>query len=162
MEITVVPMWISEIAPTSIRGILGNATGISVNLGYITASWLGVGFYYAHETGTTIWRAPLAIGCLPCIEDIICVPFLPESPRYLLLQDETEKARGIVKSLHSKDDDPIHAYATAEFCQMQTQLAFEKSSDSSWLALWQRPSCLDYGTILYSGLGYNTGETLIL
>jgi MFS family permease len=128
------------VAPPSIRGILGNGTGIFVNIGYITASYLGVGFYYADSTASNIWRWPLAIGCLPCIIGIIWVFYIPESPRYLLLKDQTDKAWEIVRSLHSRDDDPIHAYATAEFYQIRKQLEFERTLETSYLSMWKRPS----------------------
>jgi MFS family permease len=140
MEITVVPLWITEVAPPSIRGVLGNFNGIFVNLGYITASYVGVGIYYANSTGNSIWRGPLAIGCLPCIIGIIWVLFVPESPRYLLLNDQGDKAWNIIRSFHSRDDDPTHLHATAEYYQIRKQLEFERTLNEGYLAMWKRPS----------------------
>jgi hypothetical protein len=41
-----VPLWIAEIAPPKIRGILVDIHPVMVNFGYTCASYVGIGFYY--------------------------------------------------------------------------------------------------------------------
>lgn len=68
------------------------------------------------------------------------MPFLPESPRWLLQKGHTERARNIVGLLHHTSDDPNNDYARQEFLQMQSQLEMDRTLDSSWRILITRPS----------------------
>lgn len=45
MELAAVPLYITELVPPRGRGILSDATAIFVNVGYVSASYVGVGFY---------------------------------------------------------------------------------------------------------------------
>lgn len=135
-----VPLWITEVVPPKDRGILADATAVFVNIGYVSASYVGVGFFYYKDAPLSIWRAPLAIGCLPCLICLIWVPFVPESPRYLLLKDQTEKAWRIVKDLHSTKEDVNSTYARAEFHQMRSQLALDRTLKAGYIEMFRRPS----------------------
>jgi MFS family permease len=141
-EVTMVPLWITEVAPPHIRGILSNINGVFVDVGYVMASYVGVGFYFVgkNSSGTTVWRGPLALGCLPCILCILWTTFVPESPRYYLLTDQAEKAWDVIREVHSGEDDPNHSYATAEFYQMRKQLEFERTLNVGYLEFMRRPS----------------------
>jgi hypothetical protein len=68
------------------------------------------------------------------------MPWLPESPRWLLAVDREDQAWEIVKRLHSTKDDPEHEYATGEFYQMKTQHNLDRGLDGSWLEMFRRPS----------------------
>lgn len=98
----------------------------------------------------SVWRAPLAIGCLPCLIVLLWAPFIPESPRYLLLKDQTDKAWEIVKNLHSTKEDLDHAYARGEFHQMRTQLAIDRKLKAGYLEMFKRPS---YRKRVFMGMG---------
>ncbi|RFU26446.1 hypothetical protein B7463_g9886, partial [Scytalidium lignicola] len=183
IELATAPLWITELVPPKDRGILSDATAIGVNVGYVSASYVGVGFFYYKDAPLSVWRAPLAIGCLPCLIVLLWVPFIPESPRYLLLKDQIDKAWEIVKRLHSTSDDPDHTYARAEFNQMRTQLAIDRGLKSGYIEMFRRPSYRkrvfmgmgltfalqssgvlvinNYGTLLYKDLGFNTAQQLL-
>lgn len=68
------------------------------------------------------------------------MPILPESPRWLLANDQADKAWQIIGRLHHNLNDPDNNYALAEFTQMQKQLDLDRSMDSSWRILLTRPS----------------------
>lgn len=55
----------------------------------------------------------------------------PESPRWLLINGKTEKARDIVFKMHTvKGNDE---FAQAEFSEMEKQIAIDRTLDTSWV-----------------------------
>lgn len=140
MNYQTTPFWIAELVPPRGRSILAGIPGLLGVVGYIFAAYIGIGFYYYRGTNSVQWRVPLAIGCLPPIGFLLTSYWLPESPRWLLSHDRKEEAWNIVAELHSTDTDVDREYATAEFYQIQKQNELDKQLDSSWVALFRRPS----------------------
>ena len=134
-----VPLWITEVVPPKDRGGLANITAVMVNIGFIAASYVGVGFFY-YQDSVNAWRAPLAFTCLPCLINLICMPWLPESPRWLLATGKTDQAWEIVVKLHSRDDDSNHEFAQGEFYQMRKQIELDNTLRTSFVAMLKRPS----------------------
>jgi MFS family permease len=177
-----VPLWITEVAPPKGRGALANIHGWMAVLGYLLASYVGVGFYYYQHGSGNQWRAPLAFACLPPLITLGFLFKVPESPRWLLSEEQPDRAWKIVESLHRTSDDPTGVYARAEFAEMKNQIELDRSLDSSWKILITRPSyrkraliaCAllsfiyssgtlsisNYGPSLFAGLGYSTAQTL--
>lgn len=140
MLLVSVPLWITELAPPRGRGILANIHALMATFGYLCASYVGVGFFYYQKGSGNQWRAPLAFVCLFPLITLSFMPWLPESPRWLLVKGRTDEAWKIIERLHRTNDDPNNDYAHAEFQQMQTQIDLDRSLDSSWRILLTRPS----------------------
>lgn len=79
--VTLVPLYQSEVSTTSIRGFLVGMGGVMICMGYITASWVGLGFYFVKGT-TNQWRGPLAIQVLSPLLLCLGLRWVPESPRW--------------------------------------------------------------------------------
>lgn len=79
--VSLVPLYQSEISPPKIRGLLVGMHGAGIGMGYTSASWIGVGFYFVKASGTQ-WRMPLAIGALWPLLLAAGVLLIPESPRW--------------------------------------------------------------------------------
>jgi MFS family permease len=163
MLLVCVPLWITEIAPPRGRGVLANIHGLMAVLGYLIANYTGVGFYYYQNGSGEQWRAPLAFACLFPLVLLSFLPFLPESPRWLLAHDRSEDAWKIVERLHRTNDDPHGEYAQSEFLQMRKQLELDMSLDSSWKVILTRPSYLKRAAISCCVLTfiYNSGVLVI-
>jgi len=71
---------------------------------------------------------------------MICIPFVPESPRYLLMKGEKEKAWAIIKDLHSRAEDVDHNYARVEFQEMEEQIDLDRTLRVGYWGMLQRPS----------------------
>ena len=176
-----VPLWITETVPPNVRGSFSQLHGFSLNVGYLLSSWVGYGFYFYE--GPSVWRAPFAITAAPGLLLLAGLYWIPESPRYLLLKDRTDKAWTIVRNLHSTSQDSEHDYAKREFYQMQKQIELDRTLDSSYLTILKRPSyrkramlaifvvfivqssgvsiTANYGPTLYSNLGFSPEKQLL-
>jgi MFS family permease len=151
--------------------------GVNIALGYALASYMGMAFFFADDP-VAKWRGPLGIALLWPFMMIAIVFIVPESPRFLLMKGEVEKARDIVYRLHSIKGDPDQEFARSEFYQMQKQTEWDKTLDPGWIAMftkkgYRRRTALamgfafvgqstgvlvvnNYGPTLYATLGYDT------
>lgn len=80
-----VPLWMSEVAPPGVRGRLVDCHGALLLLGYALASWVGYGFYKMDSANA--WRGHQAVNAIPAVLVLVGLYFLPESPRWLLMND---------------------------------------------------------------------------
>uniref|UniRef100_A0A673LKD2 Solute carrier family 2, facilitated glucose transporter member 5 n=1 Tax=Sinocyclocheilus rhinocerous TaxID=307959 RepID=A0A673LKD2_9TELE len=97
-----VPMYVGEIAPTSLRGALGTLHQLGIVIGILIAQIFGI----KEIMGTpTMWPFLLGFTFIPAIVQCALLPFCPESPRYLLInQNEEAKAKSVLKKLRGTED----------------------------------------------------------
>ena len=90
-----VPIYLGELAPPSLRGTLGTLTQFALVVGILVSDFLA--FPFATEEK---WRLLFSPTSAVAILQILCAPFLLESPRWLLsMNPESKKARYIIKKL---------------------------------------------------------------
>ncbi|KAL5658124.1 hypothetical protein ACJX0J_031287, partial [Zea mays] len=90
-----VPIYISEVAPTKYRGTLGTLCQIGTCLGIIAALSLGI----PSESDPHWWRTMLYAACVPGILIVAGMQFAVESPRWLAKVGRFDDARKVVESL---------------------------------------------------------------
>ncbi|XP_051515975.1 solute carrier family 2, facilitated glucose transporter member 1-like [Myxocyprinus asiaticus] len=97
-----VPMYVGEIAPTSLRGALGTLHQLGIVIGILMAQVFGI----KEIMGTsTMWPFLLGFTFIPAVLQCALLPFCPESPRYLLInQNEEAKAKSVLKKLRGTED----------------------------------------------------------
>ncbi|KAM7009889.1 solute carrier family 2 member 15b [Tautogolabrus adspersus] len=83
ISLSVVPMYLGEIAPKSLRGFLGLVPSIHICLGVFTAQVLGLHELLGKEK---YWPLLLSLIVFPTLVQLILLPWFPESPRYLLIE----------------------------------------------------------------------------
>lgn len=156
------PLYQSEIAPPRIRGLLVGMHGIMICVGYCLASWVGLGFYFVNASGAQ-WRMPLAIQCLYPLILASGIMFLPESPRWLLDQDNAEEALRSFESVRAESDDSILNDRQAilhEFETLKALIKEEKFVGHHFKDLFKTPSmrkrCLMGFVILFGCQGTGT------
>jgi SP family arabinose:H+ symporter-like MFS transporter len=101
------PLYISEFAPSRLRGMMVSLYQLALTIGIVLAYFSNA--YLAGHTSmvygtegmtrifsTEVWRAMLGLGALPAGVFLLCLFFLPESPRWLLLQGKEQKAADIL------------------------------------------------------------------
>ncbi|KAH8892299.1 MFS general substrate transporter [Thozetella sp. PMI_491] len=175
-----VPVWVAELSPPKIRGILTDIHAVFMMLGYTIACYCGLAFYFVE--GNNQWRGALSIQTvLPVI--ILCgIRWMPESPRYLISKDRIEEARKIIFRMHSHPSDPEGLFAKWEFYQIRKQIELDKTFATSYVDIFKQPSMrkralitvflefclmssgilviLNYGSIIWKSLGFNTVQIL--
>lgn len=176
------PVYISELAPPMLRGLFVTLTGVLLMLGQAIASYMGLAFFSIQSGSSVQWRGPLGVQIVFPLFSILIAYWLPESPRWCLMNDQIDRAREIVMSLHG-NEPAAKDFAAAEFYQMSKQAAFDRTLDSSWRVCWSRPSyrkrfemcCLygaitqstgllvisAYGSVLYGSLGYGPRHQIV-
>ncbi|HDK5726800.1 TPA: sugar porter family MFS transporter, partial [Staphylococcus pseudintermedius] len=88
----IVPVYLSELAPTDARGSLSSLNQLMITIG-ILASYL-VNYAFAPIEG---WRWMLGLAVVPSVILMIGVIFMPESPRWLLEKRGEKAARDVMK-----------------------------------------------------------------
>ncbi|KAJ8257803.1 hypothetical protein GJAV_G00189910 [Gymnothorax javanicus] len=97
-----VPMYVGEIAPTALRGALGTLHQLGIVIGILIAQIFGMESIMGNAE---LW--PLLLGCtvVPAVVQCAILPFCPESPRFLLInQNEENKAKNVLKKLRGVSD----------------------------------------------------------
>lgn len=119
------PMYVSEIAPASIRGRLVGMYEVAWQVGGVVGFFINYGVEQ-HMSGPPQWLVPIAIQCIPSGLFTIGVFFIPESPRWHLTKENTP---GAIKSLswlrrkHHESDEILSELAVMEAENMQRRAA---------------------------------------
>ncbi|KAL1566610.1 plastidic glucose transporter 4-like isoform X3 [Salvia divinorum] len=95
----IVPLYISEISPTEIRGTLGSVNQLSICIGILAALVAGLPL-----AGNPLWwRTMFTIALVPSVLLAVGMAFSPESPRWLYQQGRIAEAEASVKRLFGKE-----------------------------------------------------------
>lgn len=95
----IVPLYISEISPTEIRGALGSVNQLFICIGILAALVAGLPL-----AGNPLWwRTMFGIAIVPSVLMALGMAFSPESPRWLLQQGKISEAEKSIKTLFGKE-----------------------------------------------------------
>ncbi|KAL0450016.1 UNVERIFIED_CONTAM: Plastidic glucose transporter 4 [Sesamum latifolium] len=95
----IVPLYISEISPTEIRGTLGSVNQLFICIGILAALVAGLPL-----AGNPLWwRTMFGIAVIPSVLLALGMAFSPESPRWLYQQGRTSDAEVSIKRLFGKE-----------------------------------------------------------
>lgn len=99
---TIIPPWISELSQAHDRGSTFSYVFIANFLGITIAVWLNFG---VRSTDLQFrWRFPLAFMCIPMLIVASTVLFLPESPRWLMANNQKTEAVEILQKIRGDVD----------------------------------------------------------
>ncbi|KXJ87776.1 major facilitator superfamily domain-containing protein [Microdochium bolleyi] len=96
----IVPIYISEVAPPSERGLFGAMTQISTNIGILLSQTLG--FFLSYSS---TWRWILGTGVIVAGGHVLGLLVVPESPAWLAANDNVLLARKNLQRLRGKRYD---------------------------------------------------------
>ncbi|PYI23193.1 general substrate transporter [Aspergillus violaceofuscus CBS 115571] len=108
--ISMVPVWISETSSAKHRGQHGVLVGVFTCLGYLLESWINLGFFEFH-TGSVTWRPPVAIPTVLSVLLMIAIWFLPESPRWLAMRNQSDQAKSVISALKGLPENSVEVDA---------------------------------------------------
>ena len=122
-----VPLYITEVAPVNIRGGLGTFNQLAVTSGIFLSQILGLKNVLGSEDN---WPILVSLTAIPAVIQAILLLFMPESPRFLILDKKDDEAgkKALIK-LRATDDideelDEIKGEANS-------------TNDSGSLSVWQ-------------------------
>lgn len=107
LETTVAPLYIGEIAPARIRGRLVSFNQLFNCIGNLIIFCVSAAIISFHAEQWNVdysWRVIFMIGVIPSVILIICLRFIPESPRWLVQQGRLDEARVSISRLVSDKD----------------------------------------------------------
>ena len=126
----VVPLYLSEIAPTEIRGAVSSLNQLNIVVGILLAFIVN-----ALLANAEAWRWMLGLAAVPSLVLLIGMFFLPETPRWLVSQDRDSEARDVL--LRSGRSEEETERETREIREVEEQ---EEGGLRELAASWVRPA----------------------
>ncbi|MBN1377834.1 MAG: sugar porter family MFS transporter [Gammaproteobacteria bacterium] len=180
------PAYISEVAPAHYRGRLTTVQQIAIITGIFSAFvsnyfLAGIAGASTHEFwfGYEAWRWMFWVEMLPAAIFFVCLMFIPESPRYLVVSGRKAKALSVLTRLYGATE------GQAKVTEIDASLAADhhkpKFSDllapgSKWprkivwigigLATFQQLVGINvvfyYGAVLWQAVGFSESDALLI
>jgi sugar porter (SP) family MFS transporter len=111
------PMYMAEISPARLRGRLVTINQLTI----VTAGFLSIVVaYYLTREGN--WRAMFAAALIPVLALLVVLPFVPESPRWLIEQGAPEAARKVLTRVYR-----IEATVVREMNEISASFTLQKT-----------------------------------
>ncbi|KAK7221412.1 hypothetical protein V2G26_009415 [Clonostachys chloroleuca] len=128
------PIWQTETAQAKWRGklvILEMAMNIA---GFCLVNWLNYGLSFVDSSVS--WRFPLAFQFVFIFILFATVPWLPESPRWLIAHDRADEATEIIGCIEAKEVSD--AYVKAQVHEIQFSVNYEREHSMKWKDIFLR------------------------
>lgn len=124
MNTATAPPWQAETSKASWRGKLIVIELILNIAGFSLSNWITFGFSYV--PGPVAWRVPLALQFMFIFVLYATVPWLPESPRWLVNRGRIDEAEKILADLEDTEiEDP---YVQAELSEIKFADQYEREN----------------------------------
>ena len=127
----IVPLYLSEIAPTQIRGAISSLNQLNIVFGILFAYIVN-----ALLASSGAWRWMLGLAVIPSLVLLIGMFFLPETPRWLVSQDRDEDARDVLR--RSRDEETVEK-EIQDIREVEEQ---EEGGLRELTASWVRPALI--------------------
>ncbi|OJJ53057.1 hypothetical protein ASPSYDRAFT_62259 [Aspergillus sydowii CBS 593.65] len=146
------PVWQTETAQAKWRGkLVILELGLNVG-GYCIVNWINYGLSF--QGGAIAWRLPLALQLFFIIVLFATIPWLPESPRWLLSHGHDDKAVEVLACIEAMDiDDP---YIRTQYDEIKYSIAYERDNAVRWRDLVRRNKTDSTKTLRRLVLGAST------
>jgi len=119
----VAPLYISEIAPVTIRGKLVSINQVALTSGIVISYLIDYAF-----AGSQAWRWMFALAVVPAVAFGIGLIFIPNSPRWLIARGHSDQAKAVLQKIRSPDQ------VEGELNQIQESVGQQKGSWSELLS----------------------------
>ncbi|KAL2264468.1 hypothetical protein VTK26DRAFT_33 [Humicola hyalothermophila] len=133
---TSVPLYQSEIAPPRQRGRLVVMNHVGFVAGLASGFWVGYAMtFWDNERGQSVgWRCSLGASFIPALLFIVALPFMHESPRWLVGHGKNEEALSTLRFYRQGyyATEEIHI----ELAEIKRSVAAFKMSGFSWFSLF--------------------------
>lgn len=117
----IIPVYVGEVAPKNFRGRLTTLNTFAITFGQVIAYVVNI--IYSDTKGG--WRYMFGIGAIPAIIQLFTMPFMPESPRRMVAQNNLALAKTTLQKIYgsSVSDQFIdHEIETIQDDMLQSSL----------------------------------------
>ena len=134
------PLYISEVSITQYRGRLVSLYQLAITLGFLGAYLVNYQLLNIAKAGSPgdgliekifvneFWRGMLGMSAIPSLLFLIIIFSIPESPRWLILKHQAERAFPILTRIYKND-------ALARIQINETQQVLHKGKQNEWTLL---------------------------
>lgn len=135
------PLYISEVAVAQYRGRLVSLYQLAVTIGFLGAYLVNYQLLTWSESGvlsgaplldkifiSEVWRGMLGMETIPALMFFIIIFFIPESPRWLIVRGQENRAMNILKRIYGSATE-----AAGQLDETKSVLTEESSSEWSML-----------------------------
>ena len=127
-------VYISEMAPTHLRGKLGVLTQVAITLGIILS--YAMGYLVVKFICRDCWQYMFVIGLiLPVMSLFLTLFFLPETPRWLISHRRDGEAMTVLLNIYGVQNDDL---AQEEYFRQFVQFERDRGIQSHWADLLDR------------------------
>ncbi|KAI0021732.1 general substrate transporter [Xylariomycetidae sp. FL0641] len=137
---TSVPLYQSEVSPAGQRGKYVVLNHVGFVAGLAAGFWVGYGVTYWESTAYAIyvsWRFSLAVILIPCFVFAVGLPFLPETPRWLVEHGYHDRALRSLSWL--REGSFTREQIGLEMSQICRDVDEYRRSGATWLGLFTDP-----------------------
>ena len=127
----IVPLYLSEIAPTEIRGAISSLNQLMITVGILLAFIVN-----ALLANSEAWRWMLGLAVVPTVILFIGMYFMPETPRWLVSRGREDEARDVLMRSRSEQE------AENEIREIKEVEREEEGGLQELLAPWVRPALI--------------------
>jgi sugar porter (SP) family MFS transporter len=121
------PVYIAEVAPAGSRGRLVSMNQLAIVVGILAAyvvSWALAGI------GESSWRWMLGVAAIPALAFFVGLLFIPESPRWLISNQQREKGRQILSRIYGPEQANLEVLLVEEAASAE---------QGTWSEVFARP-----------------------
>jgi sugar porter (SP) family MFS transporter len=128
----VVPLYLSELAPTEIRGAVSSLNQLMITVGILVAFLVN-----AALASSGAWRVMLGLAVVPSLVLLVGMLAMPETPRFLVRAGEEDDARDVLEQVRPEGEvrGELHEIREVEQAQDGGRLADLRES-------WLRPALI--------------------
>lgn len=135
---SVAPVYQSEVCLPSQRGWHLSCQLTMMLFGLMLAYWMNYAFYF--HPGAVQWRFPILFQAVFAIYILVIAPFLPDTPRWLMLHESTpERGEVVLSKLRNKPID--HVNVQKERDEILAAINVEAEQEGSWKSLFSDGGC---------------------
>lgn len=127
------PQFLAENAPKSVRGSMTASYNLMIITSLMLAFFVNYGVsLWNHEDHPDLehenrqWRVAMSIQLIPGAMMCLMIPFVPETPRYLISRGK--KSQGLKNLCKLRKLDAEHQYIQIEYGEIQAQVAYEQEA----------------------------------
>ncbi|KAL3448294.1 general substrate transporter [Aspergillus insuetus] len=122
------PVWQTETSPPKWRGKLVLLEMVMNIAGFMLVNWINFGLSFYQ--GAIAWRFPIAFQFIFIIILMATVPWLPESPRWLMQQGQSIEALHVLAAIEGKSVND--AYISTQRNEIEYSIYYERENAVRW------------------------------